>query len=50
LNDQGVQVGLINKPTLNVMDPEMMKRLATTPFVLVAEGWNARRHRSSRRE
>jgi transketolase len=48
LNDQGLKVGLINKPTLNVMDPEMMKRLAATPFVLVAEGWNAKTGLGSR--
>jgi transketolase len=48
LNEQGVKVGLINKPTLNVMDPEMMKRLAATPFVLVAEGWNAKTGLGSR--
>jgi transketolase len=48
LNEQGVKVGLINKPTLNVMDPEMMKGLAATPFVLVAEGWNAKTGLGSR--
>jgi transketolase C-terminal domain/subunit len=31
---------LINKPTLNVVDREMMKRLAGAPFVLVAESFN----------
>jgi transketolase len=40
LQEQGVKVGLINKPTLNVVDPDMMKTLAGVPFVLVAEGWN----------
>jgi len=48
LNEQGVKVGLINKPTLNVVDPEMMKRLAAVPFVLVAEGWNAKTGLGSR--
>jgi transketolase len=48
LNDQGVKVGLINKPTLNVVDGEMMKRLSTVPFVLVAEGWNAKTGLGSR--
>ena len=42
LNEEGVKVGLINKPTLNVYDEEMMKRLAAAPFVLVAEGWNVK--------
>jgi transketolase len=40
LQEQGVKVGLINKPTLNVVDQDMMKRLAAAPFVLVTEGWN----------
>ncbi|WP_237228174.1 transketolase C-terminal domain-containing protein [Rubinisphaera sp. JC750] len=40
LKESGVDVGLINKPTLNVFDPEMMKKLAAAPAVLVAEGFN----------
>ena len=40
LNEAGVKVGLINKPTLNVTDPATMKLLAATPFVLVAESFN----------
>lgn len=40
LGEQGVKVGLINKPTLNVVDHDMMKTLAGAPFVLVAEAWN----------
>jgi transketolase len=48
LTEQGVKVGLINKPTLNVVDAEMMKRLAGVPFVLVAEGWNAKTGLGSR--
>jgi transketolase len=40
LNQAGVKVGLINKPTLNVADPDMMKTLASAPFVLVAESFN----------
>jgi transketolase len=48
LNEQGVKVGLINKPTLNVVDGEMMKRLSMVPFVLVAEGWNAKTGLGSR--
>ena len=34
-----MQVGLINKPTLNVVDPAMMKTLAAAPFVLVVEAF-----------
>jgi len=40
LNEAGVKVGLINKPTLNVIDAASMKLLAGAPFVLVAEGFN----------
>ncbi|HCS50235.1 MAG TPA: transketolase, partial [Planctomycetaceae bacterium] len=40
LKADGLDVGLINKPTLNVYDPEMMKKLASAKFVLVAEGFN----------
>jgi transketolase len=48
LGEQGVGVGLINKPTLNVVDREMMRRLAGVPLVLVAEGWNVRTGLGSR--
>ena len=48
LQEQGVKVGLINKPTLNVVDPDMMKTLAGVPFVLVAEGWNVKTGLGSR--
>ncbi len=48
LAEKGVKVGLINKPTLNVVDQEMMQRLAGVPFVLVTEGWNVRTGLGSR--
>jgi transketolase len=48
LQESGVQVGLINKPTLNVVDPTMMKTLAAAPFVLVVEGWNVKTGLGSR--
>ena len=48
LQANGVNVGLINKPTLNVVDPDMMKKLAGAPFVLVAEGWNVKTGLGSR--
>ena len=48
LNEQGVKVGLVNKSTLNIYDEEMMKRLATAPFVVVAEGWNVKTGLGSR--
>jgi transketolase C-terminal domain/subunit len=48
LQEKGVPVGLINKPTLNVVDAESMKRLSTAPFVLVVEGWNVKTGLGSR--
>ncbi|HOK10454.1 MAG TPA: transketolase C-terminal domain-containing protein [Candidatus Hydrogenedens sp.] len=37
---QGVHVGLINKPTLNIVDEDMMTLLRNVPFVLVVEAQN----------
>jgi transketolase len=48
LQEKGIKVGLINKPTLNVVDAQMMKTLAAAPFVLVAEGWNVKTGLGSR--
>jgi transketolase C-terminal domain/subunit len=48
LQENGVNVGLINKPTLNVVDPASMKTLAAAPFVLVVEGWNVKTGLGSR--
>jgi transketolase C-terminal domain/subunit len=48
LQEQGVKVGLVNKPTLNVVDGEMMRRLSRVPFVLVVEGWNVKTGLGSR--
>jgi transketolase len=48
LQEQGVRVGLVNKATVNVVDRDMMKRLAAAPFVLVAEGWNLKTGLGSR--
>ncbi len=38
LKEKGIDVGLVNKPTLNVVDEDMMKKIGKSPFVLVAEG------------
>ena len=46
--ESGIAVGLINKPTLNVVDADTMRRLAAAPFVLVAEGWNVKTGLGSR--
>ncbi|MCA9037661.1 MAG: transketolase [Planctomycetaceae bacterium] len=40
LKAQGLEVGLINKATLNVYDEDMMSKLAAAPMVLVAESFN----------
>jgi transketolase C-terminal domain/subunit len=48
LQSAGVKVGLINKPTVDVVDAVMMKRLASAPFVLVVEGWNVKTGLGSR--
>lgn len=42
LREAQIEVGLVNKATLNVYDEAMMARLARAPFVLVAEGWNVK--------
>ncbi|MBN2310920.1 MAG: transketolase [Candidatus Hydrogenedentes bacterium] len=36
----GIDVGLINKPTLNVVDDDMIQAVGNTGFVLVVEGQN----------
>jgi transketolase len=48
LQERGVKVGLVNKPSLNVVDTDMMKKLSIVPFVLVAEGWNVKTGLGSR--
>ncbi|MEM0915710.1 MAG: transketolase C-terminal domain-containing protein, partial [Planctomycetota bacterium] len=40
LKEEGLDVGLINKPTLNVVDEDTMAKLGKAPFVLVAEEFN----------
>jgi transketolase C-terminal domain/subunit len=42
LEERGTRVGLVNKPTLNVVDQDMMRTLSGAPFVLVAEAWNVK--------
>jgi transketolase C-terminal domain/subunit len=40
LRAAGIDVGLINKPTLNVVDEETLARIGKTGFVLVVESQN----------
>jgi hypothetical protein len=37
---EGLDVGLVNKPTLNLVDEEVMRKIGVTPFVLVVEPLN----------
>lgn len=37
LKEEGIDIGLINKPTLNVVDEEMMEKIAAAPLCLVVE-------------
>lgn len=37
LREEGIQVGLVNKPTLNVVDEEVTRLVGRAPFVLVVE-------------
>jgi transketolase C-terminal domain/subunit len=40
LRKEGLEVGLINKSTLNIVDEETIKKVGSSPFVLVAETLN----------
>jgi hypothetical protein len=42
LRKEGIDVGLVNKPTVNVIDEEVLQKIGKTGFVLVAESQNQR--------
>ena len=42
LREQGIDVGLVNKPTLNAIDEETLAKIGASPFVLVVESLNRR--------
>ncbi len=48
LKQDGIEVGLINKSTLNVVDEEVMAKIGKSPFVLVTEAFNRRTGLGSR--
>jgi transketolase len=48
LKQEGIDVGLINKATLNVVDEDMMAKIGQAPFVLVTEAFNRRTGLGSR--
>ncbi|EKM78033.1 hypothetical protein AGABI1DRAFT_121674 [Agaricus bisporus var. burnettii JB137-S8] len=37
---EGLDVGLINKPTLNMVDEDVIRKVGQSPFVLVVESFN----------
>lgn len=48
LKQEGIDVGLINKPTLNVVDEETIAKIGKSPFVLVVECFNRKTGLGSR--
>ncbi|PZV11993.1 MAG: transketolase [Leptolyngbya sp.] len=48
LKQEGIEVGLINKATLNVVDEETMAKVGKAPFVLVTEAFNRKTGLGSR--
>ena len=48
LKTEGINVGLINKPTLNVIDEEMVEKVGRSPFALVVESQNTKTGLGSR--
>ncbi|MDD2661783.1 MAG: transketolase C-terminal domain-containing protein [Methylococcales bacterium] len=48
LKQEGIDVGLINKPTLNVIDEDMMTKIGNSPMVLVVESFNRKTGLGSR--
>ncbi|WP_138506901.1 transketolase C-terminal domain-containing protein [Nostoc sp. PA-18-2419] len=48
LKQEGLDVGLINKPTLNAIDEEVIAKVGKAPFVLVVEAFNRRTGLGSR--
>jgi transketolase len=48
LKQEGIDVGLINKPTLNVIDEDSIAKVGKSPFVLTVEAFNRRTGLGSR--
>ena len=48
LREEGMEIGLVNKPVLNVVDETMLATLGTSPFVLVVETQNVKTGLGSR--
>lgn len=48
LKQEGIDVGLVNKPTLNVVDEAMLAKIGSSPMVLVVEAFNRKTGLGSR--
>jgi len=48
LKKEGINIGLINKPTLNVIDEETLAKIGKSPLVLVVESFNRKTGLGSR--
>jgi len=48
LRENDIEVGLVNKATVNTLDDAMMEQLAEALWVLVVEGWNVKTGLGSR--
>ena len=48
LRDEGIDLALVNKPTLNVVDEQMLEKIGRLPFVLVVESLSRRNGLGSR--
>ncbi|MBW4466149.1 MAG: transketolase [Pegethrix bostrychoides GSE-TBD4-15B] len=48
LKQEGIEVGVVNKSTLNVVDEEMMAKIGKAPFVLTVEAFNRKTGLGSR--
>jgi transketolase len=48
LKQEGIDVGLINKPTLNAIDEDIMAKIGKSPMVLVVEAFNRKTGLGSR--
>ncbi|UBF29743.1 transketolase [Kovacikia minuta CCNUW1] len=48
LKQEGIEVGVINKPTLNVVDEDAIAKVGRAPFVLVVEAFNRKTGLGSR--
>lgn len=48
LKQEGIDVGLINKPTLSAIDEDMLQKVGNSPMVLVVESFNRKTGLGSR--